>query len=75
MAPRRCAAPKRIDELAALLTRYRDVAKPPASFLEDMAIEFRQRGQLEQAIEFYRRALEVEPERVASVQALAELTD
>jgi uncharacterized protein len=64
---------KRIDELAVLLDRYRDVTKPRAGFFEDVADDFRQRGLREKAIDFYQRALEVDPERAASREALAEL--
>jgi predicted alpha/beta superfamily hydrolase len=63
----------RLDELTAVLNRYRDMARPPARFLESVAAAYREQGRTDRAIELYRQALEVSPDSEVSRRALAEL--
>jgi predicted alpha/beta superfamily hydrolase len=63
----------RFEETADVLVHYRGVFRPSAGMLENLAQGFRQRGNRERAIEWYRQALKVNPASKAAIQALAEL--
>ena len=70
---RELEAAGRLDELTEVLKRYWGTVKPPARFLERIAVGYRERGQQDRAAELYRLALQVEPDSASARQALAEL--
>jgi predicted alpha/beta superfamily hydrolase len=61
----------RLDELSDLLARRRDTVRPPSRFLEQIANEYRARGRADRAIDFYRQALQADPENEGARKALA----
>jgi predicted alpha/beta superfamily hydrolase len=63
----------RFDEVADLLSRYRETLRPPPPFLIALANGYRDRGNMDRAIEWYRRVLETDTGNEAARKALAEL--
>ena len=63
----------RLDEVAALLTRYGERMRPPAAVVERLAAAYRERGRIDRAIDLYRQALQINPKSEVSRRALTEL--
>ena len=63
----------RLDDIAGLLTRYRDTVHPPARNLVQLADAYRGQGRNDRAIDFYQQALKADPRHEAAKKALTEL--